>query len=69
MEDALITILETFKFPVYRQGSVTGGKYPDDFFTFWNYISGDHSHYDNDDYGTEWQFSITKTFLVNLQIN
>lgn len=59
MEDALITLLESLNYPVYRQGSFTEGRqYPESFFTFWNSESPDHSHYDNDDYGTEWAFNV-----------
>lgn len=59
MEDELILILEAFKYPVYRQGSMADTeKYPDTFFTFWNNGSPDHSHYDNDCYGTEWDFDV-----------
>lgn len=59
MEDNLIAILSGFGYPVYRQGSMSNNeKYPLTFFTFWNYDSPDHSHYDNDDYGTEWDFNI-----------
>ena len=59
MEDNLIAILSGFGYPVYRQGSMSNDeKYPPTFFTFWNYDSPDHSHYDNDDYGTEWDFNI-----------
>lgn len=56
MEDQLISILESLKYPVYRQGSVS--KYDDSFFTFWNNDSPDHSHYDDSDYGTEWDFDV-----------
>ena len=59
MEDALITLLESLEYPVYRQGSFTEGqKYPKSFFTFWNSESPDHSHYNNDNYGTEWAFNV-----------
>lgn len=59
MEDSLITLLESLKYPVYRQGSLTQENgYPDSFFTFWNNDSPDHSHYDNQTYGTEWNFSV-----------
>lgn len=59
MEDALITILESFGYPVYRQGSMSNdAAYPDTFFTFWNNDSPDHSHYDNEEYGTDWDFNI-----------
>lgn len=58
MEDALITLLESLKYPVYRQGSLTDADYPDHFFTFWNNDSPDHAHYDNQTYGTEWNFAV-----------
>lgn len=59
MEDNLITILESFGYPVYRQGSMSDDEqYPETFFTFWNNDSPDHAHYDNSDYGTAWDFSI-----------
>lgn len=59
MDEALIALLETFKYPVYRQGSLSDTDvYPDSFFTFWNNGSPDHSHYDNTDYGTEWEFDV-----------
>lgn len=59
MEDALITILESFKVPVYRQGSMSADEvYPETFITFWNSGSQDHSHYDNEEYGTEWDFNV-----------
>ena len=59
MEDALVTILSSFNYPVYRQGSMANDeKYPDTFITFWNNASPDHSHYDNDNYGTAWDFSV-----------
>lgn len=59
MEDNLVEILSSFGYPVYRQGSMSNdATYPDTFFTFWNYDSPDHNHYDNNDYGTEWNFNI-----------
>lgn len=59
IEDVLIGLLESFVYPVYRQGSLTvENGYPDSFFTFWNYDSPDHSHYDNHEYGTDWNFGV-----------
>lgn len=47
MEDYLINMLETFGYPVRRQGSLGEGEaYPENFFTFWNNESHDH-YYDN----------------------
>ncbi len=59
MEDALIQILSSFGYPVYRQGSMSNDeKYPETFFTFWNNNSPDHAYYDDCDYGTEWDFDV-----------
>lgn len=59
MEDALITILESFKYPVYRQGSMSNDTaYPATFITFWNNDSPDHAHYDNTEYGTNWDYNV-----------
>lgn len=59
MEDALITILESFKYPVYRQGSMSNdAEYPETFITFWNNTSDNHAYYNNDEYGTTWDFNI-----------
>lgn len=59
MEDALITILESFKVPVDRQGSMSShDEYPETFITFWNNDTPDHAHYDNQEYGTEWDFNV-----------
>lgn len=59
MEDNLINILSSFGYPVYRQGSMSDDEaYPDTFITFWNTDSPDHSHYDNSEYGTVWDFNI-----------
>jgi hypothetical protein len=56
MEDALVTILESFNYPVDRQGSMSA--YPETFITFWNNDSPDHAHYDNAEYGTNWDFNV-----------
>lgn len=59
MEDNLVEILSTFGYEVYRQGSMSDDEeYPETFFTFWNNDSPDHSHYDNSDYGTDWDFDV-----------
>ena len=60
MEDLLIQLLETFKLPVYRQGSIGKNEpYPDAFFTFWNVNSTDGTHYDNE------PLSYVGVFMVN----
>ena len=66
MEDNLIEILESFGYPVYRQGSLSDDEtYPGTFFTFWNNDSPDHAHYDNFEYGTVWDFSIYVVYHVS----
>ena len=48
MEDNLISILESFKYPVIRQGSLAPEEeYPSTFFTFWCNEEIEHSAYDN----------------------
>ena len=56
MEDILISLLSTFNFPVYRQGSVS--EYPPSFFTFWNSDTPVHAYYDNEEYGASWDFGV-----------
>ena len=56
MEDALIAILETFKYPVDRQGSMSS--YPETFITFWCNDSPDHAHYDNEEYGATYDYNV-----------
>lgn len=59
MEDALLEILKSFKYPVYRQGSMSNDEeYPETFVTFWNNDTPDHAHYDNDNYGTSWDYNV-----------
>ena len=59
MEDNLIQLLEEYGYPVIRQGSLAQDEeYPENFFTFWNNDSADHSHYDNGEHGTEWNFDV-----------
>lgn len=59
MEDALIALLESYNYPVFRQGSMSDEEtYPETFVTFWNTGSPDHSHYDNAEYGTSWSYNI-----------
>ena len=59
MTKALIDILESFKYPVFRQGSLSNeDPYPETFITFWCNASPDHSHYNNSEYGTAWDFGV-----------
>lgn len=48
IDDNLIELLETFGFPVYRQGSLAhDAPYPNTFFTFWENPENE-TDYDND---------------------
>lgn len=59
MEDLLIELLESFGYPVIRQGSMgPDDVYPENFFTFWNNESYDGSHYDNDDVSTVYDYDV-----------
>ena len=58
MEDKLISILETFGYPVSLQGSLSAEKeFPDSFFTFWN-DSSDGNFADNDEFITKYEYSV-----------
>ena len=59
MKDALISILETFGYPVRLQGSLAPDEsYPESFFTFWNNDSNDACHYDNLTQAWVWDFTV-----------
>ena len=58
-EDILINVLETFKFPVRRQGSLLPDEpYPDNFFTFWNSDTNSEKYYDNSENIYVYNFSV-----------
>lgn len=58
MTDELITLLSTFKYPVYRQGSIAGGQaYPDTFITFWG-NADELAAYDNETQIVEYDFDV-----------
>lgn len=58
IDDTLISLLETFKFPVYRQGSLAKNEaYPDTFFTFWENPETTND-YDNDTKFVIYSFSV-----------
>lgn len=57
IEGKLISLLETFGFPVYRQGSVTE-TYPSDFFTFWETEENGNSFYDDKTVDVSYLFNI-----------
>lgn len=59
MEENLITLLETFKFPVYRQGSLAENEpYPDTFFTFWNNAEDGQAFYDDDNRAVAYDYDV-----------
>lgn len=57
MKQELISLLETFGYPVYLQGSLASvGDYPESFFTFWNFTAQESAFYDNDANRCVWGF-------------
>ena len=59
MKQELISILETFGYPVRLQGSLAPDEqYPASFFTFWNFDSTDGNHYDNRPVSVNWYFTV-----------
>lgn len=59
MKDKLIKILETFKFPVFQQGTLNKEEpYPESFFTFWNNDTSDNEIYDNTENSYVWDFDV-----------
>ena len=59
MKDLLVELLETFKYPVFLQGTLhEDEKYPDSFFTFFNNDTSDEKHYDNKPLSFLWDFDV-----------
>lgn len=57
MKEQLITLLESFGYPVYLQGSLAAPEsYPDSFFTFWMHSAPEGAFYDNDANRCVWGF-------------
>lgn len=59
MKEQLISLLETFGYDVYLQGSINPEEeYPDSFFTFWNFSTPEAAFYDDDAHRAVWGFWI-----------
>lgn len=59
MEQELFTILESFGFPVYRQGSMSkDATYPETFITYWNNDTPETMYYDNAEHCTVWDYNV-----------
>lgn len=57
MKDKLISVLETFGFPVYLNGTLNDeDDHPDSYFTFWNYQTENDRFYNNVCIRTVWGF-------------
>ena len=68
MEDSLISLLETFNYKVFRQGSLSKDEsYPETFFTFWNNSENEHSAYDDSTKIIEYNFDIN-VYSINPSI-
>lgn len=70
MLDDLIELLESFDYPVLKQGSLLPDEpYPDSFFTFWNDTSDSIAFYDNDELAIEWAYSINFYSVDPIKVN
>lgn len=59
MKKELVSILRTFNFPVYQQGSLNDTDiYPTAFFTYWNTQTEDLSFYDDLNHRCVWMFTV-----------
>ena len=74
MKQKLISVLETFGFPVMLQGTLNAEEtYPDTFITFWCTSTEDNLHFDNNVKTVNWFFSVilysNNPTLVNTKPN
>lgn len=59
VKELLISVLESFGYPVFLQGSLAEDEaYPESFFTFFNNDSYDAMFYDNSEYETLYDFDL-----------
>ena len=60
MKQTLINVLETIcPNNVYLQGTLAAdAEYPESFITFWTNYTDDNSHFDDNVYSVDWQFSV-----------
>ena len=59
MKEKLITLLLSFGYPVFLQGTLNPKEnYPDSFFTYWVFEAPENSHYDNNPVSCDWGFWI-----------
>lgn len=70
MKQELISLLETFGYPVYLQGSIASpAEYPVSFFTFWNFSSPEDMAYDNSVNRCVWGFWVYFYSTDPVQVN
>lgn len=59
MKELLITTLETLGYEVFLQGSFAEDEpYPESFITFFTTDSSEHTFFDGESSGTEWQYTV-----------
>ena len=73
VKELLVTLLESYGYPVFLQGTLHEDEaYPDSFFTYFNNDTYDRVHYDNDALDWVWDFDVnfysTDVVLVNTKL-
>ena len=59
MEDELLTILDSFEYPVFRQGSLSQNQtYPSTFITFWERPADDLAFYDDENHAVFYTYDV-----------